>query len=325
LSAALASRDAAAAARARIGLAVVSVLLDAGAGASWSYFEPETGIRFTRSEGLGVATFRAFMAGAFSADSRDPLRVDAPALARIDADRLGRIFQDDAHNALVGLQGRVELLRRLAQALERERRVFGDEARPGGLFDAMTHASRGTPVVSADSLLSTLLAGLNGIWPSGTSLCGVPLGDCWPHPLAGGEGPAAGWVPFNKLSQWLAYSLFEPLEWAGMRVDGQDALTALPEYRNGGLLIDTGVVVPREPVPADAVLDAASEFVVEWRALTVALIDELAVRVRARLRLPDLPLACVLEGGTWAAGRELAMERRNGAPPFAIRSDGTIF
>jgi hypothetical protein len=67
--------------------------------------------------------------------------------------------------------------------------------------------------------------------------------------------------------------------------------------------------------------------VVEWRALTVALLDDLAPRVLARLgpAAAGLPLACVLEGGTWAAGRELAAERRGGLPPLEIDSDGTVF
>ncbi|TMH62272.1 MAG: DUF1688 family protein, partial [Betaproteobacteria bacterium] len=64
---------------------------------------------------------------------------------------------------------------------------------------------------------------------------------------------------------------------------------------------------------------------IEWRALTVALIDELAPRVRARLAAPALPLACILEGGTWAAGRELAAKLRAGNPPLSIDSDGTVF
>ena len=70
-----------------------------------------------------------------------------------------------------------------------------------------------------------------------------------------------------------------------------------------------------------------SELVVEWRALTVALVDELADRVRALLsvRIEALPLAAVLEGGTWAAGRELARAKRGGEPPLAIVSDGTVF
>jgi len=41
-------------------------------------------------------------------------------------------------------------------------------------------------------------------------------------------------VPFHKLTQWLTYSLLEPLETAGLTVVNLDELTALPEYRNGG-------------------------------------------------------------------------------------------
>jgi len=153
----------------------------------------------------------------------------------------------------------------------------------------------------------------------------VQLGDAWRHPRAGGDGTTRGWVPFHKLSQWLAYSLFEPFEWAGMTVGDREALTALPEYRNGGLLLDMDVIGWLDPVDATRVWDVGSELVVEWRALTVALIDELAPRVRAALGLSELPLACILEGGTWAAGRKLASEKRGGLPPFAVRSDGTVF
>ena len=65
----------------------------------------------------------------------------------------------------------------------------------------------------------------------------------------------------------------------------------------------------------------------EWRARTVALLDELAPLVRMQLSLSaaQMPLACVLEGGTWAAGRELAQRLRGGLPPFPIDSYGTIF
>jgi hypothetical protein len=123
-------------------------------------------------------------------------------------------------------------------------------------------------------------------------------------------------VPFHKLSQWLAYSLFEPFEWAGLAVQDRDALTGLPEYRNGGLFLDTRVLALVDAADASRVHEVGSELVVEWRALTVALLDLLAVRVRARLGTPDLPLACVLEGGTWAAGREIAQALRGGEPPL---------
>jgi hypothetical protein len=132
-------------------------------------------------------------------------------------------------------------------------------------------------------------------------------------------------VPFHKLSQWLTYSLLEPFEWAGVRVVDLDALTGLPEYRNGGLLLDTGVLRLRDPDWAGRDWQVGDELVVEWRALTVALLDELAPLVRARLDAADLPLACVLEGGTWAAGRALAQRLRGGRPPLSVISDGTVF
>jgi hypothetical protein len=323
LTRALAGRSVDACVRARIDLTVVSVLLDAGAGAAWSYREAETGTSFNRSEGLGVATLRVFMAGMFSAERNDPYRVDAAALAGFDEAKTARIFQADAANPLVGIAGRAALLRRLGQALSDQREIFGGAARPGGLYDSLVRGDARS--LSATALFAALLTGLNSIWPGGAVVDGLALGDAWRHPQAGGQGPTAGWVPFHKLSQWLAYSLFEPFEWAGVEVAGRDALTALPEYRNGGLLLDAGVLELRDPAVARQPHAVGDELVVEWRALTVALIDEVAARVRERLGAAELPLACILEGGTWAAGRELAAAARGGDPPLTIRSDATVF
>jgi len=332
-------------ARARIELALVSVLLDAGAGPDWRYAERESGQSFARSEGLGVASFRAFLAGRFSSDPGDRCRVDAKALLRIDAKGLAEVFQAGETNPLVGLEGRAALLRRLGEALRARPEVFTAEGLPGHLFDTLTHHRHVHHLphanlhhvrpatfhhqVNAGRILETLLDTLSPIWPSGQQLPdGTPLGDVWRHPAAGGEGASAGWVPFHKLSQWLAYSLLEPFEWAGVQVQGLDELTALPEYRNGGLLLDAGVIVPRDARFAEVERAPGDEWVVEWRALTVALIDELAPRVRERLGATSqqLPLARVLEGGTWAAGRQIAKEKRaHGGPPVRIASDGTVF
>jgi hypothetical protein len=343
LDARLAGRTSTSIARAQIDLALVSVLLDAGAGPVWHFDERESGQRFARSEGLAVATFRAFMAGDFSSDVGDPCRVDAAALLRIDEATLARIFQVDEANPLVGLPGRAALLHRLGEALRAQPDTFTALGQPGHLFDALTHhahaprmnhhrlsvqATRTHHQVGAARLLGALLDAFSGIWPSGQSLGGEPLGDVWPHRFAGGEGASTGRVPFHKLSQWLAYSVLEPFEWAGVQVAEPDALTALPEYRNGGLLLDAGVIVPRDAAFATRRFTPADEWVVEWRALTVSLIDELAPRVRGALGVDAdaLPLARILEGGTWAAGREIAAERREGgAPPVQIESDGTVF
>ena len=340
LDARFADRTSIAAARSRIDLTVVSVLLDAGAGPSWSYLERETDRRFARSEGLAVATFRAFMAGRFSSDSGDPFRVDARALLDLDEAAVAAMFQVDDRNPLVGVAGRAALLRRLGVALRDQPQTFTSTGQPGHLFDALTYHAHAPKLrhhrpapgqqrhhhVSAARLLGALLEHFGGIWPSGQSLGDVPLGDVWRHPQAGGQGPSAGLVPFHKLSQWLAYSLLEPFQWSGVEVIELDALTALAEYRNGGLLLDAGIVVPREPSQAALPLRPQDPWVVEWRALTVALIDELAPLVRKALGDETLPLACILEGGTWAAGRQIAAElREDGSPPVRIESDGTVF
>ena len=139
-------------------------------------------------------------------------------------------------------------------------------------------------------------------------------------------------MPFHKLSQWMTYSLIEPFEWTGTRVYGLDALTGLPEYRNGGLLIDGGLLVPQPSLAQLRPLTAASEAIIEWRALTIAWIDELAAAVRLRLadgpggeRAAELPLAAIPEGGTWACGRQMAQRLRGGAPPLPVETDGTVF
>jgi hypothetical protein len=135
-------------------------------------------------------------------------------------------------------------------------------------------------------------------------------------------------VPLHKLSQWLAYSLIEPLEAAGLAVTDIDGLTGLAEYRNGGLMIDTGVLVLREPAAMNIAHDVGSTLVVEWRALTVALLDRLAETVRRRLGMDrtTLPLVRLLQGGTWSAGRKIAALRRpDGGPPLSVLSDGTVF
>lgn len=322
----LAHLDTAARAHAMIDLTVVSVLLDAGAGADWHYDEAASGQRFARSEGLGVATWHAFAAGLFSSDPTIPLRVDAQGLAGLSAGRLAEAFQAGLGNPLVGIDGRVALLHRLGDVLTAQPGTFGPLGRPGGLYDELL-PQHGPATVAAHAILSALLTSLSGIWLVDNEIGDQRLGDCWRHPAVPGAGLTDGWMPFHKLSQWLTYSLLEPFWWSGVAVTGLDALTALPEYRNGGLLLDTGVLHLREPQWATDTWTVGDELVVEWRALTVALLDELAPLVRESLGVDAtrMPLACVLEGGTWAAGRALAQRLRGGLPPLAIVSDGTVF
>jgi Protein of unknown function (DUF1688) len=313
--------DTAEAARARIDLAVVSVLLDAGTGPRWRFREVQTGQVLSRSEGLAVASLRAMEKGVFSADPSNPWRADAEALSQIPAAALAGAFQHGAGNELAGLDGRAGLLRRLGEVCAQSPELFGAPARPGRLFDHWSAQGKELP---APEMLRTLLQAFGAIWPGRISLAGVPLGDCGRHPAVPGDGL----VPFHKLSQWLAYSLVDPLQDTGLQVTELDGLTGLAEYRNGGLFLDCGVIEPRDPGLLQSLLDALSEPVVEWRALTVSLLDRLAIPVRERLGCTarEFPLARMLEGGSWAAGREIAYERRpDGSPPITVISDGTLF
>ncbi|RZL03269.1 MAG: DUF1688 family protein [Rubrivivax sp.] len=314
-------------ARARIDLVVISVLLDAGAGAAWSYADAETGQTLTRSEGLGVASLRWWAKGALSHNAQHPTRADAQALAQVDAAAVGQALQVRTDNPLVGLEGRADLLRRLSLALEQHPEVYGRPdapglLRPGHLVDTLFRQAP-TGKIPATAVLTLLLNTLGDIWSGRHQLDGVNLGDCWRHPNA-----PDGWVPFHKLSQWLTYSLLEPLEDAGLTITDLDDLTGLPEYRNGGLLLDLGVLQARDRAFHTQRWTVDAEPIVEWRALTVAILDHLAEAVRGELglSLEQFPLARVLEGGTWAAGRKIALAKRpGGVPPVLIDSDGTVF
>ena len=322
-------RDSAARAQAEFDLATVSVLLDAGAGPDWRYADGATGLSIGRSEGLALASLRMFQAGLFSADPRDPLRADAERLITLSADELARGFQADAGNAIAGLDGRAALLQRLGSAVRDNAAVFAarDNARAGGLFDHLISRASGNAIAAPDILRAVLL-NFGGIWQNRLSVAGIHLGDTWRHSAMRRDDATNGLMPLHKLSQWLSYSLIEPLQRASVTVTDVDGLTGLAEYRNGGLFIDSGVLLLRNPDAVHAPQPVDSEVVVEWRALTVALLDALLPMVRSRLGVSaqTFALGALLEGGTWAAGRKIAKEKRpGGGPPLTVVSDGTVF
>jgi hypothetical protein len=289
-------------AKAAIDLVIPSVLLDAGAGAEWKFREAATGQDFTRSEGLALASLELYENGGLDS------------LEKIRAEDIARAFQVAPGNPLVGVEGRAQLLAKLGALMRTQPEWFGTPPRLGNLVDAW-RARAADGRIGAAELLATVLNVMGPMWPG--------RGDCWPHPAASG-----GLVPFHKLSQWLTYSLLEPLADAGLEVTELDALTGLPEYRNGGLLLDLGLVEAKDSTFHTRMLTVGEPAVVEWRALTVVGLDKLAPLVRERLGAAEasFPLARMLEGGTWAAGRKVAKERRaGGEPPVRIASDGTVF
>jgi hypothetical protein len=325
-------------ARAKFDLAIISVLLDAGAGNPWQYHEQETELMFRRSEGLAVASFRMFCQGAFSSNAQRPLQADVQGLQGLTLQKLAQGFQVTSTNPLLGLEGRLELLQRLGQALDTLPQLFGTEnPRPGNLVDYLLQGLNVEPwqdnlqpstLLPASTVLNAVLEGLGTIWPGRLAIAGINLGDVWLHCALKGDNPSDQYVPFHKLSQWLTYSLLEPLQELGVEITGLDEMTGLAEYRNGGLCLDLGLLEAKQTIVFQKSHLPESEVIVEWRALTVSLLDRIAVAIRQQLNLSaaQLPLVKVLQGGTWTAGRRIASQLRvGGIPPIQIESDGTVF
>ncbi|KAH8163795.1 hypothetical protein CIB48_g4475 [Xylaria polymorpha] len=260
-----------------------------------------------------------------------------------------------------------------------------DELYSDYLLAHPTTQASSSPIIVLPVLWNVLMSGLAPIWPSSrTTINGVSLGDAWPcaampqapqrnrttssgsspptfspfpsttHSQAGG-GATGAWeaiLPFHKLTQWLTYSLMQPMQ-SIMKIQfaGTELLTGLPEYRNGGLFIDLGVLTLKETdmergldhyrahytrtgtkgVEVAPMFEPGDDVIVEWRGVTVGFLDKLCadvnVALRGELQGGELTLAQLLEAGSWKGGREIAEVSRPNTkePPILIDSDGTVF
>ena len=321
-----------------VDLCTVSVILDAGAGTQWKYVCPFEGKQYKRSEGIAQATLDMFIEGKFSSDVAVKTRVNSTGLATLTLDDLKHGFHVRKDNAIIGIDHRLGLLHRLAAAMEQAPDIFGSREhelfRPGNLVDWLLEEvdlpkpGEGVREISAKKLWAGLIRSLTSIWPS--SGRGWIIGDCWMHnKLKSPKEAGSDLIPFHKLTQWLVYTIMDVMEKnLPVKFVDQDALTALAEYRNGGLLIDGGVLTLKSangPAGSPKKFRVGAELIVEWRALTVVLVDKIAEQIRTKFNLP-FTMSQILEGGTWRAGRELAFKLRpDGSPPILIESDGTVF
>ncbi|GAA5854709.1 hypothetical protein JCM8547_004948 [Rhodosporidiobolus lusitaniae] len=350
-------------ARRLVDLMVVSVLMDAGAGNEWKFNPKEGGAPIARSEGLAVGSLEMFEKGMFSGEEGQPFRVDSVGLSKITPQQISDAMQVSSSNPMAGIDGRAQLLVRLASVLtdpaQSARFTQGSSSRPGHIVDyllahptsqTVPSAVLGTKVaVKMETMWEIVVSGLSGVWPAARSkIDGVSLGDVWPVECLKREAKEEGdeFVSFHKLSQWLTYSLIEVMEKRlNWQFIGKELMTGLPEYRNGGLLIDYNLLVPKLPalltysnLPTPSSpssyptllslppLDPSHSPIVEMRAITIIMLDRLAVGIRKKLGY-ELSLPQVLESGTWKAGREVAKRLRpeTGGPPFQYVASGDIF
>ena len=182
-------------------------------------------------------------------------------------------------------------------------------------------------------------------WPKDrTTVGGFAIGDAWPlstlERYSDSSKDDLGYFiqPFHKLTQWLTYSLMVPFQRIlGIRWKNAESLTALAEYRNGGLFVDLGVITLKKKTYELGMeasgqelpqFGAGDDVIVEWRALTLTLLDKVYEIIDSRLGdQVHLTMAQVLEAGTWKSGREIAtkLRPRTKSSPIIIKSDGTVF
>ncbi|KAH6887409.1 hypothetical protein B0T10DRAFT_562631 [Thelonectria olida] len=329
----------------------VSVLLDAGAGDHWRFKEPGFPGEekyYNRSEGIAVASLHMFKAGAFvSKDATQSNQVDGEGLSSLTEEAFNEFFQISAENPMVGVASRVQLLNDVGASLLKLPEMFGESGRPGNLVDYLIKQAGGSTALNYEDLWSCLQQTLIPSWPKDrTSVDGEPIGDAWPLAVLVKKAEKDGNAqlrntiqPFHKLTQWLAYSLMVPfVRLLGYTWTNAELGTGLPEYRNGGLFYDLGVLSLKkntleegkktsgEGLPA---YDAASDVIVEWRAMTVALLDELHSIIGATFAKEgvSLSMAQMLEAGSWKSGRELAAKYRpdTKSSPILVIGDGTLY
>ncbi|KAL7905081.1 hypothetical protein GGI35DRAFT_185931 [Trichoderma velutinum] len=328
-----------------IDLFFVSVLLDAGAGDTWAFREPGSDKAYGRSEGIAVASLYMFNDGAFSsATDGNKATVDGHGLGKLTEDAFVHHFQISPQNPMVGVASRIELLNNFGKSLLSIPEIFGETGRPGLLVDFLLKDGKDKEL-NYEALWSTLQRILLPAWPSNRPrINNQPIGDAWPLRVlqdksGDSENPTTGIHPFHKLTQWLGYSLTVPfmkvlkLKWINIEKG-----TGLPEYRNGGLFVDMGVLKLKPEVLSKGVeasgqalplFSSTGDVIVEWRAMTVALLDELHKLVNEILAPQGVSLSLpqLLEAGSWKSGRELAAKHRpeTRSSPILIDGDGTLF
>ena len=78
-------------------------------------------------------------------------------------------------------------------------------------------------------------------------------------------------------------------------------MTLKPKEEERGLVnYKHNALKPGQPaVEVVPTFEPSDPVIIEWRAMTVATLDRIAIEVRKQLGLPNLTLAQVLQGGTW--------------------------
>lgn len=307
-------------------LAILSAFMTVQTPKGWTYEDTIAGTQATGSEACALAAINMFAAGSFSSDVSDPFRVDADALIRLSGEELAAGLQWDVKKDAELLSKLQRHLKRFGEALALRSDLFGEgeATRPGTLLVKL--GSEGWGAVDATVILDRLLQSLAPVWDGGAAEGDVSFGDSFTYTSAR-EADKPSIIPFHLTVQGMVYSLVEPLAWAGYEVDELDALTGPADAGHAALFLETGVLRFKDE-ESELDPEQALDRMIEARAVTGALIDQLAEMLRKELKVEpeQLPLSCVLEGGTGRAGNEILRENRELRDKLAqILNPGSVF
>jgi hypothetical protein len=245
-------------------------------------------------------------------------------MAAISAGELSCALQITTDNQIAGgVESRLDRLS-LFGAYLKGHSEFGDGTcvRPGNILNVF-EPSRTQPI---EPLFSFLAESLTHIWP-GNIHEGTAIGDAWRHSALADDPSLRGIVPIHRITQWLHYAIEPVIRDFCQGTLRTESLTGLPGYRNSGLLIDRGILLPRDPDLARRTHQLGDEPIVELRALTIGAMDYTLKRIHDSTSMDgsNFPMA-KLNGIFWRQGREIAARiRPDGAPPFKVIDRGVPF
>lgn len=289
-------------------LAILGAYMKTMHPSGWTYEDQMTETRVSGNQASALATFHMFAAGSFSSEMTDPYRVDADTLIRMEKDELAFGLQWDLQDDVDLLEAMQKHLKRLGEALALRPDLFskGDVTRPGLL--AVELAKESGEAVSANVILDKLLEALAPVWVGGAETGDITLGDSFRH-SGTGSAETDTVIPFHMAAQEMVYALVEPFAWAGFEVSELELLTAPADDVHASVFLKAGVLKIRDG-PEAPTEDGVRDRMVEIRAITIALTDKLADLLRRELDVPaeQLPLTCILEGGTSRLGTRFLRE-----------------
>ncbi|NVK35382.1 MAG: DUF1688 family protein [Rhodobacteraceae bacterium] len=292
-------------------LAILAAVSQVSFPQSWRYDDPLTETQHTGPQGLSLAVFAMFGSGSFSAEPSDPLRVDGHALVRLTEEEIAAGFQLDITNQRDLVDQLLAHYKRFGETMALRPDCFevDDATRPGNLLIKLTE-ERGPTQVAVVDVFERVLDALSPLWHGGVEQDGVVLGDTWNALALHVPGDLGTLFPFHLPAISIANALLEPFAWAGIEMTGLADLPAPSDLQHLALMLDAGVLSVTEKQNDFAELDPLDRAVL-LRSTVLQLLSELSGITRTILEVAeeDVPLTCLIQGGTSLVATQLAKEK----------------